>query len=207
MTVIIYLVKTLVEESGMRVTREHAAENRARIVEAASKLFRERGFDGIGVADLMKSAGLTHGGFYGHFASKDDLAAEACGLALANSVKKWDRLAAESPADPLAPIAESYLSDVHLEKPANGCLIAALGSDVARQDKSVRRAMTEGLRQLMARMTGWVPGRTQAARRRTALATFSAMVGAVVMARAVDDPEFSAEILDAVAGSLPHRAG
>lgn len=189
----------------MRVSREQAAENRARIVDTAAKLFRERGFDGIGVADLMRSAGLTHGGFYGHFSSKDDLAAVACARALDKSIEKWDRLAAESPEDPLAAIAKPYLSIAHLDKPGTGCLIAALGSDVARQEKPVRRAMTERLRTMMARLSMWVPGRSKPAKRQAALAAFAAMVGAVIMARAVDDPDFAEEILQAVAESLPRQ--
>ncbi|HWA49860.1 MAG TPA: TetR/AcrR family transcriptional regulator [Dongiaceae bacterium] len=190
----------------MRVTREQAAENRERIVQAAAKLFRERGFDGIGVADLMKSAGLTHGGFYGHFRSKDDLAAEACARALEKSVEKWDRLATESPGDPLGAIAGSYLSQTHIDKPGSGCLIAALGPDVARQGKSVRRTMTEGLRTMMERLTGWVPGKSKAERRRSAIASYAAMVGAMVMARGVDDPDLADEILRTVLASLPLKA-
>jgi TetR/AcrR family transcriptional repressor of nem operon len=190
----------------MRVTREQAAENRERIVQVAAKLFRERGFDGIGVADLMKSAGLTHGGFYGHFRSKDDLAAEACARALEKSVEKWDRLAAESPDDPLRAIAGSYLSQTHVDKPGSGCLIAALGPDVARQDKSVRRTMTEGLRTMMERLSGWVPGKSKGERRRSAITSYAAMVGALVMARSVDDPDFADEILRTVLASLPRRA-
>jgi TetR/AcrR family transcriptional repressor of nem operon len=189
----------------MKVSREQAAENRARIVEVAAKLFRERGFDGIGVADLMKQAGLTHGGFYGHFGSKDDLAAEACGRALEKSIEKWDRLAGEYPADPLGAIAESYLREVHLQKPGSGCLIAALGPDVARQEKPVRRAFTDGLQRMMARLSAWVPGRSKEARRQAALASFATMVGAVVMARAVDDRDFAEEILQAAGASLPKR--
>ncbi len=190
----------------MRVTREQAAENRERIVQVAAKLFRERGFDGIGVADLMKSAGLTHGGFYGHFGSKDDLVAEACGRALEKSVEKWDRLAAESPEDPLRAIAGSYLSQTHIDKPGSGCLLAALGPDVARQDRSVRRAMTDGLRTMMERLTAWVPGKSKVDKRRAAIASYAAMLGALVMARGVDDPELADEILRATLASLPRKA-
>lgn len=190
----------------MRVTWEQAAENRERIVQMAAKLFRERGFDGIGVADLMKSAGLTHSGFYGHFSSKDDLAAEACARALEKSVEKWDRLAAESPDNPLQAIASSYLSRTHIEKPGSGCLISALGPDVARQDKSVRRAMTEGLRVMLDRLSGWVPGKSKADRRRTAITSYAAMIGAMVMARGVDNPDLAEEILRTVLASMARKA-
>jgi len=189
----------------MRVTREQAAENRERIVEVAARLFRERGFDGIGVADLMKSAGLTHGGFYGHFSSKDDLAAEAVARALDKSVQRWERRAAEAPEDPFGAIAGAYLKPSHIDEPGTGCLISALGSDVARQDRPVRRAMTDGLRTMMARLSAWVPGRSKAAKRQTAIASFAALVGAVVMARGVDDRAFAEEILAAVAASMPRQ--
>ena len=184
----------------MKVSREQAAENRERIVNVAAKLFRERGFDGIGVADIMSGAGLTHGGFYGHFESKNDLAMEACTRALDASVQKWDTLI-ETGADPLKTITESYLSVRHRDRPGDGCVISALGTDVARQDKSVRRVVTKGLEDLVNRLAGLMPG-SKATKRRKALASFAAMVGAVSMARAVDDPELSEEILQAVSASL-----
>ena len=116
----------------MKVSREQAALNRERIVETAARLFREKGFDGIGVADLMKGAGLTHGGFYGHFASKELLLAEATGKALEKSVMKWRKLADAAPARPVAAIAESYLSAAHRDGPGRGCAVSTLGTDVAR---------------------------------------------------------------------------
>src|SRR5690348_16853685 len=141
----------------MRVSRERAAENRERIVETAARLFRERGFEGIGVADLMKAASLTHGGFYGHFESKDDLAAEACTRALERSANDWDAVIARDAEDSLAAIGASYLSGKHRDRAGAGCLIAALGSDVSRQSSPVRRAVTKGLEALMARLEGLVP--------------------------------------------------
>jgi TetR/AcrR family transcriptional regulator, transcriptional repressor for nem operon len=93
----------------MKVSREQAAENRARVIEVAGRLFREKGFDGVGVADIMKGAGLTHGGFYGQFASKDDLAIKACAQTLDRSVARWTRLAASD--DPLAAIVTSYRAE------------------------------------------------------------------------------------------------
>src|SRR5262245_10098091 len=129
MMVVIYYVNGFLRGGSMKVTREQAVENRERIVAAAARLFREHGFDGIGVADIMKSAGLTHGGFYGHFGSKDDLAAEACARALDRSVTKWDAIAAAD-GDPLATIVGSYLSEAHRDRPGSGCMVAAVGSDV-----------------------------------------------------------------------------
>src|SRR3982751_1037740 len=118
------------EEIRMKVSREQAARNRERIVEAAAQRFRERGFEGIGVADLMKEAGLTHGGFYGHFSSKDDLIAEASSRALAGSLASFGKVVEQAPADPLPAIAGAYLTKAHRDKPGEGCLLAALGSDV-----------------------------------------------------------------------------
>ncbi len=186
----------------MKVSREQAAENRTRIIETAARLFRERGVDGIGVADLMKAAGLTHGGFYGHFASKEDLVAQACGRALAGSQAEWERLIAAYPEDPLAAITARYLSAAHRDKPGQGCVFSALGNDVARQGPSIRRQVTDGLRNLVNTLARVIPGKSKATRRDKALAAFAAMVGGLVLARAVDDPDLSDEILAAVSASV-----
>src|SRR4030095_2840074 len=115
-------------EMKMRVSREQAAENRERIVQVAAKLFRERGFDGIGVADLMKAAGLTHGGFYGNFSSKDDLVAEATDRALKELSEYWTGEIEKAPESAFATIVDRYLSEGHRDAPGRGCLVAALGS-------------------------------------------------------------------------------
>jgi TetR/AcrR family transcriptional regulator, transcriptional repressor for nem operon len=186
----------------VRVSREQAAKNRERIVQVAAKLFRERGFDGIGVADLMKAAGLTHGGFYGHFASKEDLAAEACGRALDGSLQKWSAEVEQAPNKALSKIVNAYLSEAHRDGPGSGCLVAALGSDLGRQARPIRRVATEGIRALVEQLMQLVPGKSKSARRRKALCDFAAMVGAVTISRAVDDPQLSEDVLDAVASSL-----
>lgn len=182
----------------MRVTREEAARNRERIIDAAARLFRERGFDGIGVADLMKDVGLTHGGFYGHFASKDDLEAQACTRALARSLGLWKKRAEAAPDDPVAAITNAYLTTRHRDDPGAGCLLAALGPDVARRGPGVRRAATDYLNSAFELLTKLVPGRSKAARRRRAIGTFASLVGALVLARAVNDDALSREILDTV---------
>jgi TetR/AcrR family transcriptional regulator, transcriptional repressor for nem operon len=182
----------------MRVTKEEAARNRERIVDAAARLFRERGFEGIGVADLMREVGLTHGGFYGHFASKDDLMAEACARALERSLTLWGKRAEGAPADPLLAITDVYLTARHRDDPGAGCLLAALGSDVPRQGPGVRRAVTDYLNSAFDLLAQLVPGRSKVARRRKAINTYASLVGALVMARAVDDDVLSREILDAV---------
>jgi TetR/AcrR family transcriptional regulator, transcriptional repressor for nem operon len=186
----------------MRVSRQQADENRDRIVGVAARQFRERGFDGIGVADLMKLAGLTHGGFYGHFESKEDLIAEACTRALADADRRWTRVAEQEPGNPLAAIAKRYLRAAHRDIPGEGCLLAALGPEVARQAAPVRRAFTAGFRSLVDLLAGLIHGKSKSARREQALAVWASLVGGMVLARAVDDPELSDEILRAVSGSI-----
>jgi TetR/AcrR family transcriptional regulator, transcriptional repressor for nem operon len=186
----------------MKVSREQAAANRERILDIASELFRERGFDGIGVVDLMKHAGLTHGGFYGHFSSKEDLMAQACDRALAQSVAKWGALSDRLDGKALPTIAKSYLSARNRDDPGAGCAIAALAVDASRHGPKVRRSITEGVRSLVEILAGIVPGKSRVAKRKIALTTFAGMVGALILARAIDDPAMSEEILSATADSI-----
>ena len=184
----------------MRVTREQATANREKVLYAAGTLFRQHGFDGIGVDDIMKRAGLTHGGFYGQFPSKDDLAAEACARVLGN--QRWVEGLTETPKPSLGALIRAYLSADHRDDPGRGCLMAALGSDVVRQPRAVRRAFTDGFRARLDAVLKLVPGRSADARRKRALATMSGLVGALMLSRAVDDPKLSDEILDAAATTL-----
>ena len=182
------------------MTREQAAANRENILEVAGTLFRERGFDGIGVADIMKRAGLTHGGFYGHFESKDDLAAETTTRVLGR--EGWLRRLTGKANPSIRDVVRSYLSPRHRDDAGHGCLFAALGSDVVRQPRSVRRAFTEGLRVRVDVLTPLLPGRSAAARRKKALTTMASLVGALMLSRAVEDPKLSDEILEATAASV-----
>jgi TetR/AcrR family transcriptional repressor of nem operon len=150
----------------------------------------------------MKEAGLTHGAFYGQFASKEDLVAEACARASERSRELWRKLAERAPDDPVAAIAGVYLTEKHRDNPGSGCLIAALGPEVARQGPKVRHAVSEGLRDAFDFLTGIVAGRTKAAKRRKAIATYAGLVGAMVLARTVDDRALAQEILDAVRESV-----
>lgn len=180
----------------MKVSREQAQQNREKVVEAAARLFRERGIDGIGVAELMKSVGLTHGGFYGQFGSKEELVAEACAWAFERSVAKWQRTAATHPGDAAGAIADFYLAPAHRDRPGAGCAAAALAGDMAREGVHARQAFTQGVRDLVDILAAGGEG-TQKQRQREALARFSTMVGAIVLARAVDDPELADELLAA----------
>src|ERR1700730_11579033 len=186
--------------ASVRVTREQAAANRHKILDAAGALFREHGFDGIGVADIMKRAGLTHGGFYGHFASKDDLAAETTARVLGN--EGWIRRLTGTAHPSFDEVVRSYLSPRLRDDPGHGCLFAALGSDVVRQPRSIRRTFTEGMRSRIDTLRELIPGRSDAARRQKAVATMAGLVGALMLARAVDDPKLSDEILDAAAATF-----
>ena len=191
----------------MKVTREEARRNREKIVEAAARRFRERGFEGIGVADLMKEAGLTHGGFYGHFESKEQLMAEAMTLALGRSRERWAKRAAASPDDPVGALARMYLTTRHRDAPGDGCVMSALATDASRQGPPVRQAFSTGLRSSFEFLSRLVKGASPAARRRKAIATYASWVGALVLARAVaDDDALSREILAAVSESERREA-
>ncbi|HYR90174.1 MAG TPA: TetR/AcrR family transcriptional regulator [Terriglobia bacterium] len=186
----------------MTVTREQAAANREKIVEVASILFRKHGFEGIGVADIMKAAGLTHGGFYGHFASKDDLAAEACARALSRGW--WKGAISSSATCGLEAFVNAYLSPRHRSNPERGCIIAAVGSDIGRQARTVRRPFTKGLESLIEGLRNFMPGRSPAARRKQAVATLAGLVGALILSRAIDYPALSDEILESARTTFGH---
>ena len=186
----------------MRVSREKFAQSRNRILEAAATLFREKGFDGVGLADIMKAAGLTHGGFYGHFGSKEDLEAQALSLALARSVTNWSQTVDSAARRPLSALAGQYLSPYHRENRGEGCPLAALSADTAREGERVRDAFTAGLGPVLAFLSNVVPGRSKAQRRRKAIAALAELVGAMILARAVNDPALSDEILAATSLNL-----
>jgi TetR/AcrR family transcriptional repressor of nem operon len=177
----------------MRKSREEAAQTRRRIVEAASREFQKNGIVATGLNDLMKAAGLTHGGFYKHFASKDQLVAEATTAAL-------DALLEQMAAHPTITAAvAAYLSTRHRDNPASGCPLAAIGSELSRSDRKARAAATAGFVRLVDILEG--KAGTAAARRR-ALVAAATMIGAVTMSRMVTDLELSAEILREVEKNL-----
>ena len=186
----------------MRVSKDTMAEHRKQIIAVAAKRFRERGFDGIGVADLMKEVGLTHGGFYGHFSSKEELVALASSRALSEIAVKWETIIAEAPGDPLEALAKSYLSQRHLDNPQTGCIFAALGGDLGRQPASVRDAVTQGEQRLIDLLTRIVPGRTTAARKKKAIATFASLIGGMILARSISDAKLREDILNTTAAAI-----
>jgi TetR/AcrR family transcriptional repressor of nem operon len=181
----------------MRSSKAQAVANRDRIIAAAAEAFREHGFDGIGVADLMRRAGMTHGGFYGHFGSKEELMGLACRRAVDDMLAEWRARAAARPGDPAASIVAPYLTAEHRDAPGTGCLMAALGPEAARAAPPVRRAVTDSLREVLDLVAAETPAPDPAERRRRAIALFARLVGAMVVARAVDDPALSAEVLAA----------
>lgn len=171
----------------MKVSREQMAENRSRILDAASRLFRDKGFDAVSVAEVMKAAGLTHGGFYGHFNSKDDLIAQTLAHVLTTDSSEGGDLRAYT---------SSYLSPRHRDNAAGGCPTAGLAAAIRHQTPAARSAMTEGLRSQIDRIGKALPALDPADRRRVAIASWAAMVGAMILARAVDDPTLSDEVLE-----------
>lgn len=179
----------------MRVSRAQAEANRETVINVASQLFRERGFDGIGLKELMKGAGLTQGGFYKQFESKDDLAAQASRRAMENAAKRWSSVAAQS-ATPLDSVFELYLSEGHREDVADGCPLIALGSDAARQSPEVRKSFQDGIAVYLQALEGFMPQSSGANARTKAMAVLSLMAGAVTISRILEDEQQSNAFLE-----------
>ncbi len=191
----------------MRQSQEEKSRSHERIVEAAARRIREAGTDGPGVAEIMAAAGMTHGGFYKHFGSRDELVAEAAERACADGSARVAK-AIEHAADPLAAFITTYLSAEHRDDPGTGCAVAALGGDVARPGNAARGAYTEQVRRYVDRLQELLPEEgTPAERRDRALATMSSLVGAMIISRAVDDPSLADEVLVASRDALLAAAG
>jgi TetR/AcrR family transcriptional repressor of nem operon len=192
----------------MRYSREHKLETHARIVKKASVRIREKGAHGIGVADLMKDAGLTHGGFYAHFDSREALVIEAFAYAMDRSTERWRKLAETTPPEKrMATIVEAYLTPLHRDDPGHGCAVTALGAEIARESPKTRKAFAAKLEQMIDMLAEQVPDVPRKAARKQALATLSTMVGTLVLARIAGSGELSDEILgagrDAALGRTP----
>jgi AcrR family transcriptional regulator len=169
-----------------------------RIVEAAARATRRSGYDGTGVADIMKEVGLTHGGFYAHFASRDAMLAEAADRAGAESTAEMVRVAAAAPPqEALRSMMRAYLSKEHVEGIETGCPVAALGSEMPRQTPKVRRAATRRIKEMIDLVARHSPDQGDPGVYEQALVTVAAMVGTLVLARAVDDPKLSKALREA----------
>jgi TetR/AcrR family transcriptional repressor of nem operon len=190
----------------MRVSRIQAAENRQTVIDVASRLFRERGFDGIGLKDLMKAAGLTQGAFYKQFASKEDLAVEASRRALESASRRWSDAAAKNPDDPLGAVIAFYLSGDHREEKMDGCPIVALGADAARQGSDVKAAFEAGIKAHLEVLGRFIAEAGGEASSGTAMAILSTMVGAVTLSRVVNDPDLAQALLDAAVEQVREAA-
>jgi TetR/AcrR family transcriptional repressor of nem operon len=183
----------------MRVSRVQAEQNRQTVIEVASRLFREHGFGGIGLKDLMKTAGLTQGGFYKQFSSKEDLAIQASQLAFESTRVRWSTAGTGSSQPSLESLTRYYLSPEHRDEVGEGCPMVALGADAARQGPDIKKQFEEGLLDRLEMLDAVVTGATAEERRKKCLALLATMTGAVLISRAVGDDALSCEILEAAA--------
>ena len=190
----------------MKVSRQQAQENREEIIDTAARVFRERGFDGIGIADLMKEAGFTHGGFYRQFQSKDDLAVHACRRAFS---KKRDDLTARlemASGDPFVALIRHYVSLEHRDDPGTGCTLTALAADAARGDHpALRTVFTEAVGNYIKLLTAITQNVPAKKRRKAAVSTLAEMVGAIVLSRVVADQALANELIETVANDVISR--
>ena len=189
-----------------RVSRAEAESHREQITEASSRLFRERGIKGVSVADLMGAAGLTHGGFYGHFESKDALTGVAVARAFGQSAERWNKRIAGGPDDAArrAVLIDKFLTSQSMKDVGMGCPSVSLATDVAREPAQapVRTAYLDGLEALVQILSSVEDGPDDAARRGAALADFATLAGAMMLARATAGAPLSAEILAAARARL-----
>ncbi len=182
----------------MRVTPATLASHRAALLDQAARLFRRQGLDGVNVAEISHAAGLTHGAFYGHFPSKLDLAAEACGKSMQDGAAHWRARAISARArgqDPLTAIIDGFLTPQHRDTPEDGCTLTALGGEIVRAAPKLRAALDDGVAALTAvleeELAAHRPNLAQDARAATALAVLSGLVGGLIVARACTSPERS----------------
>jgi TetR/AcrR family transcriptional regulator, transcriptional repressor for nem operon len=190
----------------MGYSKAQKARTHKRIVTIASKRFREKGLAGFGIAELMKEAGLTVGGFYKHFDSRDDLVAEAISSAFGDWQRRAETAKSGGPPVSLAKLIDDYLSDAHRKNPGTGCAFSALAPEIARSDKRTRAVTSQQVQNDFESIIELLPGKDKRAARSRAILTFSAMVGAMALARAVSDEALSREILKTVAELLKNPA-
>jgi TetR/AcrR family transcriptional repressor of nem operon len=182
----------------MRYSPEHKAETHARIVRKASVRLRERGAHGVGVADLMKEAGLTHGGFYAHFASREALLIEAFSDAMDRSTERWRTMLAElAPEKRLPAIVNYYLAPQHRDNVGHGCAVPALGAEIAREGPKARKAFAAKMEAMVDMFADQIVDAPRKTARKRAVAMLASMMGTLVMARIAGAGEFSDDILEA----------
>ena len=190
----------------MGYSKAQKARTHKRIVSIASKRFREKGLAGFGIAELMKEAGLTVGGFYKHFDSRDHLVAEAVNSAFGRWKRRVEAAKSSGPPVSYEKLIDEYLNEAHRDNPGTGCAFSALAPEIARSDKRIRALTSEQVRndiQLIARL---LPGRDKRTARSRAILIFSALVGAMSLARAVSNEALSREILETVGELLKNSA-
>jgi TetR/AcrR family transcriptional regulator, transcriptional repressor for nem operon len=191
---------------GQRSTKKQ--ETHDKIVRTAAAAIRKEGFDGVSVADVMDQAGLTHGGFYAHFESRDAMLAEALDRAAGESLERLARVSDGKPAaEALEAVVASYLSDLHLAAPESGCTLAALGSETRRQTPEVRRIATRRVREMADLLARQMPGWGTPEAHEDALGAMSCLVGALLIARLVDDPALAHSIRAAAARLIGKATG
>jgi len=191
----------------MRYSKEHKQETHARIVKKASVRLREKGAHGIGVADLMKEAGLTHGGFYAHFDSREALVIEAFAYAMDRANERWRKVAEQTPPEKrLASIVESYLTPLHRDDPGHGCAVPTLGAEIARESPKTRKAFAGKLEQMIDMMADQILDVPRKTARKQAMAALATMMGTLVLSRIAGNGEFSDEILGAGRDAVLGRA-
>jgi len=190
----------------VRVTREQAEQNRLTVLWSAGRLFRERGFEGVGIADIMRDAGLTHGAFYGQFSSKEQLTVEASVRAFATTSGRWEKVSARPEADPVDALVDFYLSAEHRSARADGCPIAALASDAARAGPDIQAAFHEGVARHLEILERAFEARSgsEGESRDAALTALSTLVGALILSRAVGEAPLGAEFLSAARDHIRH---
>jgi TetR/AcrR family transcriptional repressor of nem operon len=187
---------------------KHKQTTRERIVAVAARAIRARGPNGVSVAEIMKEAGLTHGGFYAHFASKDELLAEATRHATAQTLQFLDKTATEAAgrAPEMADIANAYLGVLHCEHPEHGCVLAACGAELVRADDATRTVLRENVRSYLTWLQQHGDGTGDGRTEREAIGTLATMIGGIILARAVGDPVEAGKVLSAVRGFLHDEA-
>jgi TetR/AcrR family transcriptional repressor of nem operon len=195
-------------EIDLKVSKEKAEENRQRVIDTAATLLRERGIDGIGIVDLMQAAGLTHGGFYRQFKSKDDLVAQAVQRAFEMTRADIAKQLKDTSVDPLETLVRYYVSDFHKNHLGKGCSLTALAADGARHDNpALRSVFGSAIDGYIKFLTSMIQEGTATSKRHAAMRMLAEMVGAIILARVAPDQSFAKELLKTVSSDVLKRRG